>query len=196
MANYSIVSCNKINELPFHSRKSNGIYRNSMCHSGGKRKKNSFHFIFIMYMINYCIAPDYQKIVRDIIFHMYLISVHVETYALEGPNARLFFGEKFQLRALTENDSEADARKESLGLPGLVSGDASLPQIGKNHSQPVARISPQPANTRPIYQIYIRLIKSHIHSDFCHSFPSFIVSHLFMSCFLMPLSGGSVLLAL
>lgn len=44
-----------------------------------------------MYMINYYIAPDYQKIVRDIIFHMYLIIMHVETCALEGPNAQLFF---------------------------------------------------------------------------------------------------------
>lgn len=75
-------------------------------------------------MINYYIAPDYQKIVRDIIFHMYLISVHIETCALEGPNAQLFTG-KFQLRALAENDSEADARKKSLGPPRLVSGDAS-----------------------------------------------------------------------
>lgn len=42
-------------------------------------------------MINYCIASDYQKIVRDIIFYMYLISVHSETCALPGLNAELFF---------------------------------------------------------------------------------------------------------
>lgn len=43
-------------------------------------------------MINYYIAPDYQKIVSDIIFYMYLISVHFETCALAGPNAELFMG--------------------------------------------------------------------------------------------------------
>lgn len=168
-----------------------------MCHSGGKRKKNSFHFIFIMYMINYYIAPDYQKIVRDIIFHMYLISVHVETCALEGPNARLFLQEKFQLRTVAENVSEAVARKQSLGLPGLVSGDASLPQIGKNHSQIIARI-PTPPTTQLQAKISDkhRLINSHIHSKFIHSFPPFVVSPLFTFCSLMPLSGGSVSLAL
>lgn len=32
------------------------------------KEKNSFDLIFIRKMINYCIASDYQKIVRDIIF--------------------------------------------------------------------------------------------------------------------------------
>lgn len=41
-------------------------------------------------MINYYIASDYQRIVRDIIFYMYLISVHIETCALAGLNAELF----------------------------------------------------------------------------------------------------------
>lgn len=60
-----------------------------------------------MYMINYCIASDYQKIVRDIIFYMYLISVHSETRALAGSNAELFYGRNFnymlslKLRAMT-----------------------------------------------------------------------------------------------
>lgn len=45
-----------------------------------------------MYMINYYIASDYQKIIRDIIFYMYLINVHFETCALAGPNAELFMG--------------------------------------------------------------------------------------------------------
>lgn len=66
-----------------------------MFHSGGKRKKKCCDLIFILYMINYYIAPDYQKIVRDIIFHMYLISVHIETCALEGPNAQLFYRRNF-----------------------------------------------------------------------------------------------------
>ena len=61
-----------------------------MFHSGEKWRKASFNLIFIMYMINYNIASDYQKIVRDIIFYMYLISVHFETCALAGPNAELF----------------------------------------------------------------------------------------------------------
>lgn len=43
-------------------------------------------------MINYYIASDYQRIVRDIIFYMYLISVHIETCALAGTNAELFMG--------------------------------------------------------------------------------------------------------
>lgn len=63
-----------------------------MYHSGEKWRKASFDLIFIMYMINYYIAPDYQKIVKDIIFYMYLISVHFETCALAGPNAELFMG--------------------------------------------------------------------------------------------------------
>lgn len=46
-------------------------------------------------MINYYIASDYQRIVRDIIFYMYLISVHMETCALAGPNAELFYGRNF-----------------------------------------------------------------------------------------------------
>lgn len=128
-----------------------------MCHSGGKRKKNSFRFIFIMYMINYYIAPDYQKIVRDIIFHMYLISVHIETCALEGPKARLFY-EKFQLCALAENDSEADARKEVIRAPwiGLRRCFAST---DRKESQSNNREHPSPipqhqANTSDIYQPY------------------------------------------
>lgn len=43
-------------------------------------------------MINYYIASDYQKIVRDIIFYMYLISVHIETCGLAGLNVELFMG--------------------------------------------------------------------------------------------------------
>lgn len=57
-------------------------------------------------MINYYIASDYQRIVRDIIFYMYLISVHIETCALAGLNAELFFffflWEEFQLHALSQ----------------------------------------------------------------------------------------------
>lgn len=71
-----------------------------MFHSGGKRKKKCCDLIFILYMINYYIAPDYQKIVRDIIFHMYLISVHIETCALEGPNAQLFYRRNFNYALL------------------------------------------------------------------------------------------------
>lgn len=72
-----------------------------MFHSGGKRKKKCCDLIFILYMINYYIAPDYQKIVRDIIFHMYLISVHIETCALEGPNAQLFYRRNFNYATMT-----------------------------------------------------------------------------------------------
>lgn len=64
------------------------------CFTQEEREKTK-SLIFILYMINYYIAPDYQKIVRDIIFHMYLISVHIETCALEGPNAQLFYGRNF-----------------------------------------------------------------------------------------------------
>lgn len=60
-----------------------------------REKKNSCDLIFKLYMINYYIAPDYQKIVRDIIFHMYLISVHIETCALQGPNAQIFYRRNF-----------------------------------------------------------------------------------------------------
>lgn len=54
-----------------------------------------------MYTINYYIAPDYQKIVKDITFHMYLISVHIETCALEGPNVRLFYQRNFNYAKTT-----------------------------------------------------------------------------------------------
>lgn len=68
-------------------------------------KVASFDLIFIMYMINYYIASDYQKIVRDIIFYMYLISVHFETCALANPNACMnFLWEEFQLHALFQNE--------------------------------------------------------------------------------------------
>lgn len=66
-----------------------------MFHSGEKQRKDSFDLIFIMYMSNYYIASDYQKIVRDIIFYMYLISVHFETCALVSPKAELFYGGNF-----------------------------------------------------------------------------------------------------
>lgn len=66
-----------------------------MFHSGEKWRKDSFDLIFIMYMINYYIASDYQKIVRDIIFYMDLISVHFETCALASPKAELFYGWNF-----------------------------------------------------------------------------------------------------
>lgn len=54
-------------------------------------------------MINYCIASDYQRIVGDIIFYMYLISVHCETCALAGLECWTFFlWEEFQLHAPSE----------------------------------------------------------------------------------------------
>lgn len=64
-----------------------------MFHSGGKKKKKCCDLIFILYMINYSIAPDYQKIVRDIIFHMYLISVHVEPVPWKAQTLHVFTGE-------------------------------------------------------------------------------------------------------
>lgn len=75
-----------------------------------------------MYMINYYIASDYQKIVRDIIFYMYLISVHFETCALAGPNAELFMQGISITRALSIHG--LGLYIESLGLFQLVSGDA------------------------------------------------------------------------
>lgn len=53
-------------------------------------------------MINYCIASDYQRIVGDIIFYMYLISVHMETCALAGLKCWTFLWEEFQLHAPSE----------------------------------------------------------------------------------------------
>lgn len=72
------------------------VFREIECFTQEEREETlPFNLIFIMYMINYYIASDYQKIVRDIIFYMYLISVHIETCALAGPNAELFYGRNF-----------------------------------------------------------------------------------------------------
>lgn len=170
-----------------------------MFHSGGKRKKNSFDLIFIMYMINYYIAPDYQKIVRDIIFHMYLISVHVETCALEGPNAQLFFfffmGEisitRLHWKWQWGRHTEEVIRAASIGLRRCFSFTDEKDSQSNNRMDPPpthAHTTPTPSsNTTPIYHIYISLINTHLHRVIL--FTLSLVS-LFTTC-LMSLSGGS-----
>lgn len=136
-------------------------------HSGEKWRKSSFDLIFIMYMINYCIASDYQKIVRDIIFYMYLISVHSETCALAGPNAELFFfflWEEFQLHAHSQIDGKDCALKKSLGLFSNWSQEMQkVSQMRKDQSRAVPYIrAPQSCSTALKLGQYIRESYQHL----------------------------------
>lgn len=111
-----------------------------------------------MYMINYYIAPDYQKIVRDIIFHMYLISVHIETRVLEGPKMRLFFYKRnfnyaLSLKTAVRRMHEEVIRAARIGLGRFFASTDWKKSQSHNGEDP----SPTPqhqANTSDIHQPY------------------------------------------
>lgn len=113
-------------------------------------------------MINYYIASDYQKIVRDIIFYMYLISVHFETYALAGPNAELFYGDEFQLHANSQIEGQDYAWKKSLGLFAI--GLRRCPRFHRREGITVthSRRSGHPCSTALELGQYIRKSYQHV----------------------------------